>query len=75
LSLYQCGIDIYAPSENLIWHKYFVSGVDDYREMYKPKKDKKNFWPDAIDVNCSLRSADQWVEDYKNFIKRNEKIS
>lgn len=68
LMLYKCGIDIYAPSENLIWHKYFVPGVDNYREMYKPKTDKKNFWPDAKNLNCSKRSADDWVKDYKYFI-------
>jgi len=73
LLLYKCGIDIYAPSENLIWHKYFVPGVDNYREMYKPKKAKKNFWPDAMNLNCSKRSADEWIKDYNYFISSNIK--
>ncbi len=73
LLLYQCGVDIYAPSENLIWHKYFVSGVDNYRELNRPKKIKQNFWPDAININCSLRSSDDWLKDYKYFIDSNIK--
>ena len=68
LMLYKCGIDIYAPSENLIWHKYFVPGVDNYREMYRPKAGKKNFWPDAKNLNCSKRSAENWIKDYNAFI-------
>ena len=68
LMLYKCGIDIYAPSENLIWHKYFVPGVDNYREMYRPKAGKINFWPDAKNLNCSKRSAENWIKDYNAFI-------
>lgn len=75
LLLYQCGYDIYAPSKNLIWHKYFVIGKDNYREIYKEKNKKVNFWPNAININCSLRSSDKWLEEYKVFIKDHRKIS
>lgn len=73
LLLYQCGLDIYAPCKNLIWHKYFVLGVDNYREIFRQKKNKINFWPDAVDLNCNKRSADEWLRDYNYFINSNIK--
>ena len=73
LLLYQCGLDIYAPSENLVWHKYFVIGVDNYRKMYKPKEGKTSFWPHAADINCTSRSSDFWLKEYNDFINRHKK--
>ncbi len=73
LLLYQCGFDIYAPSENLVWHKYFVVGRDDYRDIFKEKDNKINFWPHAADINCTSRSSDFWLKEYNDFINRHKK--
>lgn len=67
--LYSCGYDIYAVSKNLIWHKYFTIGRDDYRELFRDKKKRIKFWPHAKTLGCGERSAEDWVKDYNEFCK------
>jgi len=63
--LYKCGYDIYAVNKNLIWHKYFTHGIDNYRKVYTEKTVKENFWPKLKHYGCNKRSADSWVDEYK----------
>lgn len=67
LLLYKCGYNIYAINENLIWHKYFTIGKDNYRELYKEKGSKNNFWPALKNHGCNIRTADQWLKEYEAF--------
>ena len=69
LLLYKNGYDIYAVKDNLIWHKYFVHGKDNYRQVYVEKKGKIDFWPDLKEYGSNLRSHSSWLDEYNIYCK------
>jgi hypothetical protein len=67
LLLYTSGYDIYAINSNIVWHKYFVPGIDTYRKTYSENKIKENFWPKLKNYKDIKRTTESWIKEYKEF--------
>lgn len=70
LLLYTSGFDIYAINSNIIWHKYFVNGLDTYRKVYVEDKKKENFWPKLKNYRDNQRRTEDWISDYNKFCSK-----